>query len=77
MKSLTHECSVVGCGRLLTAHELMCRRHWKLLTYATRAEVHSAWESWRWGAITADQLKEVQDRATGEAEARLAMGGAA
>lgn len=40
----THPCPVGRCVVLVGNHQLMCRKHWKLVPPATQREVYRSWD---------------------------------
>lgn len=77
MKAATnlHTCSIPGCETVLPVQFLMCKRHWRMVPAANRSEVWDAWDGWRCGVVSAQDLRDAQKKATDAVVARLPKGG--
>ena len=71
-----HKCSVPGCNVSIAINMLMCRRHWCLVPYPTRAKVARGKEDYLDGRISLFELKGIEARATACVSGTVAKGGA-
>lgn len=55
----THECPAARCLVRVAAHQLMCRKHWKLVTPAMQREVYRTWKGGM-GAGTIEHIKAME-----------------
>ena len=69
-QNTTHRCPITGCVERVPDHQLMCVRHWRLVSPDLRSRLYQAWDSGR-GVGTA-QRHETMRLAVNEVEARLA-----